>query len=206
MSYRGELSSRNCATVDSQNVPSEAQVIVDKYLQSKKDLADRAKKKYTDCHSVQEAASDKCNERSVKCKEMRQQYNAEWKRHARSLPEFREYEQQCNRVKIQLARKNPAYMDNERECNNNKKMARKDATYNDLVRIFKSWQVCNWLAKWIIMLWFMDLRWPRVFRRSNVGLVYIIHLLFSKDHNASDQNGMMLVFFMWGIYQMVFWS
>ena len=39
-------------------------------------------------------------------------------------------------------------------------------------KIFKSWQVCDWLAKWIIMLPFMDLRWPRVFRRSNVGLVY----------------------------------
>ena len=38
-------------------------------------------------------------------------------------------------------------------------------------KIFKSWQVCDWLAKWIIMLRFMDLRWPRVFRRSNVGLV-----------------------------------
>ena len=31
--------------------------------------------------------------------------------------------------------------------------------------------VCDWLAKWIILLQFMDLRWPRVFRRSNVGLV-----------------------------------
>ena len=39
-------------------------------------------------------------------------------------------------------------------------------------KIFKSWQVCDWLAKWIIMLGFMDLRWPRVFRRSSVGLVY----------------------------------
>ena len=37
--------------------------------------------------------------------------------------------------------------------------------------ILKSWQVCDWLAKWIIMLRFMDLRWPRVFRRSNAGLV-----------------------------------
>ena len=26
---------------------------------------------------------------------------------------------------------------------------------------------------WLIMLGFMDLRWPRVFRRSNVGLVYL---------------------------------
>ena len=38
-------------------------------------------------------------------------------------------------------------------------------------KIIKSWQVCDWLAKWIIMLQFMDLRWPRVFQRSNVGLV-----------------------------------
>ena len=35
---------------------------------------------------------------------------------------------------------------------------------------FKSSQVCDWLAKWIIMLRLMDLRWPRVFRRSNAVL------------------------------------
>ena len=35
----------------------------------------------------------------------------------------------------------------------------------------KSWQVCDWLAKWLIMLGFMDLRWLRVFRHSDVGLV-----------------------------------
>ena len=38
--------------------------------------------------------------------------------------------------------------------------------------IFKSWQVCDLSAKWIIMLRFMDLRWPRVSRRPNVGLVF----------------------------------
>ena len=38
-------------------------------------------------------------------------------------------------------------------------------------KIFKSWQVCDWLPKWIIMLQFMDLRWPRIFRCSNIGLV-----------------------------------
>ena len=38
---------------------------------------------------------------------------------------------------------------------------------------FKSWQICDWLAKWLIGLGFMDLRWPRVYRRSNVGLVWI---------------------------------
>ena len=35
----------------------------------------------------------------------------------------------------------------------------------------KSWQVCDWLAKWLIMSGYMDLRRPRVYRRSNVGLV-----------------------------------
>ena len=39
-----------------------------------------------------------------------------------------------------------------------------------IFKIFKIWQVCDWLAKWIIMLGFMDLRWPRVFWRSSVGL------------------------------------
>ena len=52
MSNRGELSSRNFAAVVFPNVSSEAQAIVDKYLQSQKDLADRAKKKYTDCQSA----------------------------------------------------------------------------------------------------------------------------------------------------------
>ena len=42
---------------------------------------------------------------------------------------------------------------------------------NIFLKIFKSWQVCDWLAKWIIMLEFMDRRWPRVCRRSSVGLV-----------------------------------
>ena len=37
----------------------------------------------------------------------------------------------------------------------------------------KSWQVCDWLAKWLIMSGYMDLRRPRVYRRSNVGLVHI---------------------------------
>ena len=52
MSNRGELSSKNFAAVDSPNVSSEAQANFDKYLQSQKDLADRAKKKYTDCQSA----------------------------------------------------------------------------------------------------------------------------------------------------------
>ena len=42
-------------------------------------------------------------------------------------------------------------------------------------KIFKSWQVCDWLAKWLIVLGFMDLRWPRVYRRSNVGLVHLCY-------------------------------
>ena len=63
---------------------------------------------------------------------MRQQYNGERKRRARSLPEFREYEQ-LNRVKMQMARKNPMYRDTERECNKKRnEMARKYAAYRDL--------------------------------------------------------------------------
>ena len=49
-------------------------------------------------------------------------------------------------------------------------------------KIFKSWQVCDWLAKWIIMLRFMELRWPRVFRRSNVGLVVCDFVLIEFTH------------------------
>ena len=45
--------------------------------------------------------------------------------------------------------------------------------------ILKSWQVCDWLAKWIIMLRFMDLRWPRVFRRSN-AVLFLANMEFDK--------------------------
>ena len=37
--------------------------------------------------------------------------------------------------------------------------------------------MCDWFAKWIIMLRFMDLGWPRVFQRSNVSLVFHVSLL-----------------------------
>ena len=46
---------------------------------------------------------------------------------------------------------------------------------------FKSLQVCDWLAKCLIMLGFMDLRRPRVVRHSNVGLV-----LFVDDHRSDS--------------------
>ena len=41
--------------------------------------------------------------------------------------------------------------------------------------VFKSWQVCDWLPKWllVIMLRFIDLRRPRDARRSNVGLIFM---------------------------------
>ena len=48
-------------------------------------------------------------------------------------------------------------------------------------KIFKSWQVCDWLAKWIIILRFMDLRWPRVFRGSNFGLVILVFICFTES-------------------------
>ena len=125
-------SSRECAFADSTKVPSEAQAIVDRYLQSQKDIADRAKKIHADSHSAEKAASDMCDDRSVKLKERRQQYNTEWKRRARSLPEFREYEQQHNKINMQMARKDAAHRDNERKYNKRSmQMARKDSLYRD---------------------------------------------------------------------------
>ena len=48
-------------------------------------------------------------------------------------------------------------------------------TFHNFISMFKkkikSWQVCDWLAKWSIMSGYMDLRRPRVYRRSSVGLV-----------------------------------
>ena len=46
-------------------------------------------------------------------------------------------------------------------------------SFQCLKKKFKSWQVYDWLAKWLIMSGYMDLRRPRVYRRSNVGLVHI---------------------------------
>ena len=58
------------------------------------------------------------------------------------------------------------------------------STWEKKKKIFKSWQVCDWLAKWLIVLGFMDLRWPRVYWRSNIGLVtdwyYFVAVLFRK--------------------------
>ena len=47
-------------------------------------------------------------------------------------------------------------------------------------KIFESWQVCDWLAKWIIMLQFIDLRWPRVFlafQRRSCSLCHVRPIL-----------------------------
>ena len=41
-------------------------------------------------------------------------------------------------------------------------------------KIIKSWQVCDWLPKWLIMFGFINLRRPRVNRRSDIGLVMYI--------------------------------
>ena len=49
---------------------------------------------------------------------------------------------------------------------------------------FKSWQVCDWLAKWLIMLGFMDLRRPRVVRCSNVSLVISVGSTEQQQHIA----------------------
>ena len=76
--------------------------------------------------------------------------------------------------------------------------------HRELVKIFKSWQVCDWLAKWIIMLRFMDLRWPRVFRRSNVGLVYTYVL--GLHIGQFDQYDMCIDTFYWYPYIIWWWD
>ena len=55
------------------------------------------------------------------------------------------------------------------------------STWEKKKKIFKSWQVCDLLAKWLIVLGFMDLRWPRVYRRSNVGLVDYVPIIVSRE-------------------------
>ena len=74
MSNCGELLSRNSSVVDSAtgNVPS-AQKIVDKFLQSQKDLENTN-------DNVQRPANEICGERSsvkLKCKDKRRQNNTE---------------------------------------------------------------------------------------------------------------------------------
>ena len=46
-------------------------------------------------------------------------------------------------------------------------------------KIFKNWQVYDWRTKWLIMSGYMDLRRPRVYRRSNVGLVDYVPIIMS---------------------------
>ena len=57
-------------------------------------------------------------------------------------------------------------------------------------KIFKNWQVYYWRTKWLIMSGYMDLRRPRVYRRSNVGLVTkcggISHRLLIDSSDAGD--------------------
>ena len=93
MSNSDELLSTNSSVVDSAtgNVRS-AQEIVDKYLQSQKDLARRFKKKHPDTKvdtndSAQKSVNE-MNDRSSgqsKCKDKRRQYNTEWKKRARTV-------------------------------------------------------------------------------------------------------------------------
>ena len=148
LSSSGEVLGRNSPVVDSAtgNVRS-AQEIVDRYLESQKDLARRFNKKYSD---TKEGANDSIQ------KAARRQYNTEWKRQARTQSEFREYEKQHSKTSKKMARKDAAfrddererntkcmkvarldamYRDNERECDRqNKQMARKDSAYRDSQR------------------------------------------------------------------------
>ena len=45
----------------------------------------------------------------------------------------------------------------------------------------KNQQVYDWRTKWLIMSGYMDLRRPRVYRRSSVGLVIIIIIITHSD-------------------------
>ena len=140
MSNSDELLSTNSSVVDSAtgNVRS-AQEIVDKYLQSQKDLARRFKKKHPDTKvdtndSAQKSVNE-MNDRSSgqsKCKDKRRQYNTEWKKRARTQSEFRERETQVNRTSKKMAREDPAFRDDERERNTKcMRMARRDLMYRD---------------------------------------------------------------------------
>ena len=65
-------------------------------------------------------------------------------------------------------------------------------TFHNFLPMFKkkkikSWQVYDWLAKWLIMSGYMDLRRPRVYRRSNVGLVFF-YSTASSAMNSSAAN------------------
>ena len=171
MSNRCELSSRNFAAVDSPNVSSEAQAIVDKYLQSQKDLADKAKKNIQIVKVQGNESTIQCRMEKVRQITSRIQgkwtTTQQWK--CRWLGKI-----QCTGILNENVTKKKWKWPGKMQRTGifrKKKMTRKDATYRDLVKIFKSWQVCDWLAKWIIMLRFINLSWPRVFRRFNVGLV-----------------------------------
>ena len=140
-SNSGKLLSRNSTVGNStiENVPS-AQAIVEKYLQSQKDLArrHRCKKRYVDTDdSVQKADNEMFDRSSVqfKHKEKRQQYTVEWRRRARSQPEFREYERQHTRASMKMAREEAGYKERERESNRKSmQMIRKNPAYRDSER------------------------------------------------------------------------
>ena len=55
-------------------------------------------------------------------------------------------------------------------------------TVSEKTRFYKTLQVFDWLAKWLIMSGYIDLRRPRDCRRSNVDLV-----LFIKQYTYGNQ-------------------
>ena len=141
MSNSVELLSRNSSVVNSAHGDlCSAQEIVDKYLESQKDLARRFKKKYPDPKggtndSVKKAANEMYDGSSDQVKDKRRQYNTEWKKRARTQSEFREYEKQHNRTSKKMAREVQAFRDDERERDTKcRRMARKDAAYRDSER------------------------------------------------------------------------
>ena len=63
---------------------------------------------------------------------------------------------------------------------------------NVLFLIFKSWQVCDWFTKWLIMLGFMDLRWPRVFFAFHCRSCFVF---FRLEHTIPSRNSFVHVLF-----------
>ena len=105
------------------------QLSINTYSLRKIWLKDIRKKSADAKDSLLKAANETCDRRSAQIdKDKRRQYNTEWKRHARTQSEFREYERQ----RTKPSRKDPAYRDNERESNRKiLQRARKEVAYRD---------------------------------------------------------------------------
>ena len=123
------------------NVMSDAEMIVNRYLQSQNALAERAMKNKNATLGGHKNGVDK---------ERKRQYNREWKRHARlKLKEFSEGERQRNikrkrNIKrMKILRENPEFKHAERICDKKRKaVCRKDQAFRLDERKFHSVNFC----------------------------------------------------------------